>query len=314
MINFKSGEIIAVGEAMIEMAVTDKNFFRRGFAGDTFNTIWYMAKMLGSQFDIGFVTNVGVDSISDTFLEEIRSDGLKTNRIQKVSDRTMGLYMIELEGSERSFHYWRNNSAARLLADDGKWLSEAFSNTSLIHFSGITLAILSKESRERFFDNLNLARSNGARISFDPNIRPNLWSSRDEICETLQRFLTVTDIALPSFEDESIHWGDSSPEDTLNRFSREGVTEIAVKNGSGAVVAMAVGEKIIKPTAAVLGVCDTSGAGDAFNAGYLASRLLGYNQEESIVRGQKLGGEVIRHFGARHSKDILSTEFLKSFT
>ena len=314
MINFKSGEIIAVGEAMIEMAVTDQNVFRRGFAGDTFNTIWHMAQMLGGQFDVGFVTNVGVDSISDTFIEEIRSDGLKTNRIQKVSDRTMGLYMIELDGSERSFHYWRENSAARLLADDGEWLSKAISDTSLIHFSGITLAILSKESRERFFDSLNLARSNGARISFDPNIRPNLWASRDEICETLQRFLTVTDIALPSYEDESIHWGDSSPNDTLNRFAREGVAEIVVKNGSGAVVAMAGGKIIIRPTPVVLGVCDTSGAGDAFNAGYLASRLLGYNQEQSIVRGQKLGGEVIRHFGARLSKEIFSKGPFKSFT
>ncbi len=314
MINFKSGEIIAVGEAMIEMAVTDQNLFRRGFAGDTFNTIWYMAQMLGSQFDVGFLTNVGMDSISDAFVEEIRSDGVKTNRIQKVPDRTMGLYMIELDGSERCFHYWRKNSAARLLADDAEWLSEAISDTSLIHFSGITLAILSKESRKRLFDSLSLARSNGARISFDPNIRPKLWSSRHELCETLQRFLTVTDIALPSFEDESIHWGDSSPEDTLNRFASEGVTEIAVKNGSGAVVAMAGGETIIKPTPTVLGVCDTSGAGDAFNAGYLASRLLGYSQEHSIVRGQKLSGEVIRHFGARTSKGIFSKESFKSFT
>ena len=309
MLSFKSGEIVAVGEAMIEMAVTHEGLYRRGFAGDTFNTIWHMAQVLGSQFELGFVTKVGVDSLSDAFIEEVGKDGLTTKGVCQVSERTMGLYMIELDDAERHFHYWRNQSAARLLADDETWLTKAFEEASLIHLSGITLAILSEEARQRLLNSLKLARANGARVSFDPNSRPHLWASSDELCSTLQRFLSETDIALPSFEDETAHWGDTSPEDTLNRFALEGVDEIVVKNGPKAILAMADGEMIVKTTPTVSGVRDTSGAGDAFNAGYLASRLMGHNREKSVVSGQKLAAEVIRHFGARLPKDRIPALF-----
>ena len=310
MQSFKPGEIVSVGEAMIEMAVTHEGLYRRGFAGDTFNTIWHMAQVLGNQFDLGFVTKVGVDSLSDAFIEELDKDGLMTKGVCQVSERTMGLYMIEIDGVERHFHYWRNQSAARLLADDETWLTKAFEEASLIHLSGITLAILSEEARQRLLNSLKLARANGARVSFDPNIRPHLWASSDELCSTLQRFLSETDIALPSFEDETAHWGDTSPEDTLNRFVLKGVDEIVVKNGPKAILAMvAGGEMIVKTTPTVSGVRDTSGAGDAFNAGYLASRLMGQNQEKSVVNGQKLAGEVIRHFGARLPKDRVPALF-----
>ena len=309
MQSFKPGEIVSVGEAMIEMAVTHEGLYRRGFAGDTFNTIWHMAQVLGNQFDLGFVTKVGVDSLSDAFIEELDKDGLMTKGVCQVSERTMGLYMIEIDGVERHFHYWRNQSAAKLLADDEIWLRKAFGEASLVHLSGITLAILSEDARLRLFNTLKLARTNGTRVSFDPNIRPRLWASRDELCSTLQGFLSVTDIALPSFKDEANYWGDRSPEDTLNRFLREGVDEIVVKNGSKPIVAMADGKMIVKTTTNVSGVSDTSGAGDAFNAGYLASRLMGHNPEKSVVSGQKLAGEVIRHFGARTPKDRIPSLF-----
>ncbi len=309
MLSFKPGEIVAVGEAMIEMALNHEGLYRRGFAGDTFNTIWHMAQVLGNKFKLSFVTKVGDDSISNAFITELERDGLTTKSISKISKRNMGLYMIELDGVERRFHYWRNNSAARMLADDETWLSKTIGEASLIHLSGITLAILSVASRKRLFESLKLARANGARVSFDPNIRPQLWASSDELCTTLESFLSLIDIALPNFEDEAFHWGDTSPEDTINRLASAGVDEVIVKNGSKSVMALVDGEIILKTTSAVSDVLDTSGAGDAFNAGYLGSRIMGHKQEESLISGQKLAGEVIRHFGARIPKDQIPKLF-----
>ena len=54
----------------------------------------------------------------------------------------MGLYLIELEGAERSFHYWRSTSAARHLADDPGGLGAGLAGAGMVHLSGITLAIL----------------------------------------------------------------------------------------------------------------------------------------------------------------------------
>ncbi len=303
MLSFGTGKTVAIGEAMIEMAPDENGHYRRDFAGDTFNTAWHMAQVLGEKAHVGFATKVGQDGPSDAFVAELARDGLDVSAIGREPERTMGLYMIELDGIERSFHYWRNVSAARMLANDPAWLESAVCDANLIHLSGITVAIVPPDARSRLQKTLANARSNGARVSIDPNIRPKLWSSVDEIRSTISRFLEMTDIALPSFDDEQKHWGDESPDATLERFALAGVSEVVVKNGNAPISALSDGQKFAVDTPAVSNICDTSGAGDAFNAGYLAARLMGQDPAGSIVQGQQMSGEVIRHFGARIPKE-----------
>nr|WP_269149812.1 sugar kinase [Ruegeria lacuscaerulensis] len=300
---FGSRKALAIGEAMIEMADVGNETYRRGFAGDTFNTAWHMAQLLGDAAEVGFVTKVGMDSVSDAFVEQSQQDGLDVSGIGRSEARTMGLYMIELDGVERSFQYWRDTSAARLLADDLEWLEQAVTGAGLIHLSGITLAILSEPARETLFEALTKARAQGAIVSFDPNVRPRLWRSAEETRAVLARFNTLTDIALPSFDDESALWGEESPVQTVERLRRAGVVEIAVKNGAAALTAFCDDHLSEVPTQSVDGVRDTSGAGDAFNAGYLSARFKGCHQEKAVHWGQRTAGEVIRHFGARIPKD-----------
>lgn len=288
---------------MIEMAVVGEGTYQRSFAGDTFNTAWHMAQLLGPDFPVGFATKVGSDAISRSFTEELEADGIDVACVARDADRTMGLYMIELDGAERHFHYWRNHSAARLLGDDAGWLDRVARDAGLIHVSGITLAILSPDGRARLWDALAQARLRGARVSFDPNVRPQLWTNSTETRDTLAWFFEITDIALPSFDDEAALWGDASPDATLNRFARAGVTEIVLKNGAGAVQACSDGAEISVPTPPVSDIRDTSGAGDAFNAGYLAARLSGMDQANAIACGQRVSSRVLRCFGARLSKE-----------
>lgn len=213
--------------------------------------------------------------------------------------------MTELQGTERHFHYWRSVSAARLLADDTEWLKRGMAGAGLIHVSGITLAILSMDARTRLWNALADVRSSGSRISFDPNVRPKLWASKDETRVTLARFYELTDIALPSFDDEAALWSDASPEATCERFIAAGVREGVIKNGAGSVTAWSDESRITVKTPAVLDIRDTAGAGDAFNAGYLAVRLTGKNQSGAVAMGHKTSSEVIRHFGARIPAELL---------
>ncbi|MEM9435185.1 MAG: sugar kinase [Pseudomonadota bacterium] len=304
---FTSNRIRAVGEAMIEMAVIGEKTYRRGFAGDTFNTAWHMAQLLGGSAQVGFVTRVGRDAVSDAFVDQITQDGLDGSCLQRDETLTMGLYMIDLDGAERSFQYWRSASAARHLADDQASLNAVLDDAGLIHLSGISLAILSGQARERLFDALTRARALGARISFDPNIRPRLWASTQEIQDCVRQFLAITDIALPSFDDETGAWGDDTPKATLARIEAAGVGEIVVKNGANAVHAICGEGSVAVETHHVAVVKDTSGAGDAFNAGYLAARMLGRSQSEAIRSGQRISAEVIGHFGARIPKGSIPT-------
>ncbi len=299
MLTFKNTKAVATGEAMIEMAPIGEGQYRRSFAGDTFNTAWHMARALGARAEVGFVTRVGKDRLSDAFISELSQDGMDVSKISRDPDRAMGLYMIELDGVERSFSYWRNTSAARLLASDKTTIATALQDVGLIHLSGITLAILDEDGRTNLIGALEIARANGSIVSFDPNIRMKLWASLDEISETISRVLRVTDIGLPSFEDEAGHWGDVDPTATIARFAAAGVREVVVKNGNGPIQMFSDGLMSEYKTPTVSGICDTTGAGDAFNAGYLAARLLKHSANSAVRAGQDMSGDVLQHFGAR---------------
>lgn len=303
MLTFRFPHVVAIGEAMVELAPLGGDLYRRGIAGDTFNTAWHMARLLGDAARVGFLTRVGRDRLSDAFVAELAGDGLDASGITRDPERSMGLYMIELDGVERSFHYWRQTSAARRLADDPVHLAASLREAGLIHLSGITLAILAPEARETLLGVLAAVRTEGAIVSFDPNIRPSLWASETEIGETVARMLAMTDIALPSFDDEAAHWSDTTPAATVDRLRAAGVREIVVKNGAGNVCGAAEGVLFAVPTPPVEAIRDTTGAGDAFNAGYLAARLAGHTPAQAVTAGQRLSAEVIRTVGARAARD-----------
>src|SRR5690606_21942858 len=127
--------------------------------------------------------------------------------------------------------YWRNDAAARRLADDADALARSLAGRSLVYFSGITLAILAPEARETLAGALAAARNAGSLVAFDPNYRPRLWRAPGEAQEAFARVLPLCDIALPTFPDEQALFGDADPAATTARLSALGVGEVVVKNG-----------------------------------------------------------------------------------
>jgi 2-dehydro-3-deoxygluconokinase len=305
MLAFASRNVVAVGEAMVEMAPVGDGHYQRGFAGDTFNTAWHMALALEGHVKVGFASRVGQDRISDAFVAGLAADGLDVSGIGRDPVRNMGLYLIELDGVERSFHYWRDTSAARGLASDAGFLARALAGVGLIHLSGITLAILPPSDRETLFNALAEAREHGARVSFDPNFRPRLWASMEEVQHVIRQALALTDIALPSLDDEAKVWGDATSEATIARLAAAGVREVAVKDGAGPVSVLEDDQIRTVQTPEVRGIRDTTGAGDSFNAGYLSARLLGQTPQKAVAVGQTFSAEVIRHPGARLPKTMI---------
>jgi 2-dehydro-3-deoxygluconokinase len=297
----------AIGEAMVEMAPVRDGLYRRGFAGDTFNTVWHMAQWLGRRAEVGMVTRLGTDRISDDFLAQMVADGMVADGISRDTERGMGLYLIHLDGVERSFHYWRDTSAARRLADDPGVLAEAVRGAGLVHLSGITLAILPDAARAALLSVLAGYRAAGGVVSFDPNIRMRLWSSAEEMRRVVGRMLALTDIALPSLDDERTHFGDRDAGAVVARMAAAGVGEVVVKDGAGAVTIFAGGGMSQVETPPVAGIRDTTGAGDAFNAGYLAGRVLGLEAAMCVQAGQRLAGLVLQYPGARAPGDAVAT-------
>lgn len=303
---WRGRRIVGVGEAMVEFAPVGENLYRRGFAGDTLNTCWHMAQLLGTRAEVGYCTRVGTDGFSNQLVDFVTANGMNATQVARDPERTIGLYVISLAGAERSFSYWREASAARRLADDYDALGAAFDGCALIHVSGITLAVIGETGRANLHRALSEARAAGAIVSFDPNVRLQLWRDLDALRDAARKMLEVTDIALPSFDDEALVWGDAAADATVSRISAAGVGEIVVKHGAGDVAFLAGDVRGRAPTPVVTNIRDTTGAGDAFNAGYLAARFVGMPPRDSVSLAQRVAGEVIGHFGALAPKEALA--------
>jgi 2-dehydro-3-deoxygluconokinase len=295
---FRAGPLIGVGEAMVELAPVEGGLFAQGFAGDTLNTCWYLSRLVGDVRRVSYFTRVGEDALSNRFLEFLERSGIDASAVSRDLERTLGLYLISLDGAERRFSYWRDQSAARRLADDPGRLEDVLSEAALIHVSGISLAIVGDEGRRNLLAALSKARAGGAVVSFDPNLRRKLWPDEPILRAAMMDMFRTCDIALPSFDDENALWGDADPEASAARIAALGVGEIVVKNGPGPahVCSGSAGERV--PARQARDARDTTGAGDSFNAGYLAARISGLAVREACGFAHQLAAEVVRHPGA----------------
>jgi 2-dehydro-3-deoxygluconokinase len=301
------GGVAAIGECMLELSGAGDDLWRLGFAGDTFNTLWAVRALTNRTCD--YVSAFGDDAFSQRQIAFFESNGIGIAASPVIAGARPGLYAITLTGAERSFTYWRNDAAARQLARDAGALAESLKHRELIYFSGITLAILDEQARETLLGAIGSARAAGSRIAFDPNYRPRLWRSPTEAREATDRALAVSDIALPTFPDEQMLYGDASPDDTAARLQRAGVSEIVVKNGAEDAVLASSGSIEPVPAVTVHDSVDTTGAGDGFNGGYLSARLEDSAPAEAARRGHAVAAAVVRVRGALAPFETLRSAF-----
>lgn len=288
---------LSIGECMVEMAPAEDDRYAMGFAGDTFNTAWYARRMMLPEVEVTYLTAVGTDDLSQRMLSFMRGAGV-VPEAREIEDRTVGLYLVQLHDGERSFSYWRDTSAARCLADGLERLPRVVGQGDYAYFSGITLAILSREDRETLLGCLSEARRAGVTIVFDPNLRPRLWPAGDEMQDWIGKGAAVADIALPSYQDEATHFGDAAPEATANRFLEAGATTVMVKNGAGPVLGIDAESTFLTVEPPRVQIVDTTAAGDAFNAAALATLIAREPLEAAIDAGCRLASKVVTERGA----------------
>ena len=302
--------IVAIGECMIEMApFAIEGQFRLGYAGDTLNTAWYLRRLLGAGDQIDYFTAIGIDVTSDKMLEFLQEAGIGTERILRRDAKSVGLYMIQLQDGERSFSYWRSDSAARTLAADPVPLQAALDGAGLAYFSGVTLAILPPADRTRFLTVLRRFRDSGGLVVFDPNLRLKLWPSPQEMTEAVMQAAAVSDIELPSYDDEAQWFGDGNPAATLERYLRAQVGCCVVKNGADRLLFAEGGQRFCCDPNPDVKVVDSTAAGDSFNAGFIAARLKGAGLRDAVQAGAFLAAQVVAKRGA-----LVETAFPKEKT
>lgn len=296
-----SKRIAVIGECMVELQRQGPHI-KQSFGGDTLNTALYLSRLTHShEIETAYITGLGIDSFSQDMLAAWQQEHINTQFVFVSKDKNPGLYLIETDDhGERTFHYWRNDSAARYWLDQLELdnFAQSLSQFDMIYLSGISLAILPHDAREKLFAALSIAKESGSQIVFDNNYRPRLWSDQEETRTSYQRILSLTDIALLTFDDELMLYGDHTVETCIARTQALGVSEIVIKQGADACLIITAQEQLAVPATLVNHVVDTTAAGDSFSAGYLAKRLTGGTPEQAACNAHTLASTVIQHQGA----------------
>lgn len=303
----KVERIAIIGECMIELKKVD-NALLEGFGGDTLNTAIYLSRLTNEQgVDVSYITGLGKDPFSKDMLANWQEEHINTEMVHLSDHKLPGIYTIETGADgERSFYYWRNDSAAKywLRESDINEVIEQLNQHQLIYISGISLAILPIDCREKLIIALAACRNTGVKISFDNNYRPALWDKPEDAQKWYTKVLKLTDIAFLTYDDEEMLWGDSSEEHAIQRTQAFGVEEIVVKRGAEACFVITEKERISVSANKIDNIVDTTAAGDSFSAGYLAKRILGGTAEQSAIAGHQMAGAVIQYSGAIIPKSV----------
>jgi 2-dehydro-3-deoxygluconokinase len=291
--------VVCIGECMVELRAVGEDTFARSFAGDVYNTAVYLKRSLPTA-QVQLMTATGDDALSQAMRRTWRAQGIEDDLAFSVHGGSPGLYLIETDArGERSFQYWRKESAARrwlaLIEERGDSL---LWGADVIYISGIALAILTPEERIAAIELLRRLRTHVGRIAFDPNVRLRLWESPRAAIETIAAAFSTCDIALPSTEDLSWFLGVEEPMQQLTLLTQMGVPEIALTLGAGGCVIVDGERRTRLPGLRAERVVDTSGAGDSFNGVYLASRLQGGSPEQAAESALRVAARVVTHAGA----------------
>ncbi|NBB41352.1 sugar kinase [Sphingobium yanoikuyae] len=291
--------ITVIGEAMLELSRGSGDGWNLRYGGDVINTAIHLARA-GDK--VRFASAIGADPMSEDLRKAWEAEGVDTGLLIGTPGRTTGLYAIETdETGERSFHYWRGEAAARAMFEmpESGAMVDAAAQSDLLYFSLITLAILPDAGREALLALCERVKAGGGLIAFDGNYRPRLWSDAATARAWRDRAIALCDIGLPTLADE-VEMGEA--DDAADAAARWGAgegREIVVKLGAEGCL---VGGVLVPPPARV-DVVDSSGAGDAFNGGYLHARLAGAEPAEAALAGHRLAGWNIGRRGAIPARD-----------
>lgn len=284
--------IITVGEAM-GLFVADEvgslenvNKFTKYTAGAEMNVAIGISRL---GFNSYYVTKFGNDPLGKYVKNVLEKENVKTDYVFFSDEDITGFQLKErvLEGDPQVFNYRKGSAASKFnknLIDDID-----FTKFDHVHLSGVFLS-LTEATKEVSYCFAELARKNKVLTTFDPNLRPKLWRSKEEMVSTMNDLATKCDIILPGISEGEILTGYSTPEYIADFYLSKGLKCVIIKlgeagayyqeeNSKGAYVKGYNVDKII----------DTVGAGDGFAVGIISGLAQGLSLEETVKRGNAIG-------------------------
>lgn len=260
------------------------NRFRR-LAGGAESNVAIALRRLG--IPTGWFSRLGDDEFGSYVYSFLRGEGVDISRTTFDSKRPTGVFFKEQRHlTPGKVLYYRQGSAASAMAPEHLDI-DYIRAASHLHISGVTLS-LSDSCRATVDRAISVARSANVRISFDANIRLNIWNTkrwRDEIRRRLSLF---DEVYLTEFEAQLLTESDDV-DLALKKVSALGASTVAIKHGSRGATVAADGETVYQRPWPIGNSVQSHGAGDAFAAGLIARHVHGLSLREGTALAALLG-------------------------
>lgn len=305
------GEPLAVlGAQEVDTALKNVTHYQRYLAGAELNVAVGVSR-LGHTTE--YVSAVGDDPFGHYIKEAMKKRGVGTRYLTCDPNHQTGFYFKQSvsQGDPGVYYCRKNSAAANFKAQNLQQVD--LSDVRLVHVSGI-FAALSKANAKllnQFCDDLITQE---ILTTFDPNLRPTLWSSRDEMVAVTNELARKATIVLPGVDEGEQLVGSHQPEVIADFYlKRSDVTQaVIVKMGSqGAFIKDKTGRKRMISGFRIAQVVDTVGAGDGFAVGVISGLLDGLEINDAIKRGCAIGALAVTSPGDNDGYPTL--EELKAF-
>ncbi|MCM1157622.1 MAG: carbohydrate kinase [Bacteroidales bacterium] len=287
------GKLIGIGEALIDMIPTKSGSpikevpaFSPIVGGAPANVCGAYSKLGGESY---MITQLGKDPFGDKIIDNFRQYHIHDDYVSRTDKANTALAFVALkEDGNREFSFYRSPSADMLLEPE-QIKREWFDGASALHFCSVSLGDTPMKQAHK--QAVAYAAEAGCIISFDPNLRFNLWKSEKALKEAVWEFLPYAHVLKVSDEELEFITGTADEEKAVKSLFTGNVSLILYTKGEKGAMAYTK-----KNSAGADGVkvkaVDTTGAGDAFIGSFLFNlveelqeiKTLDALPEESLVR------------------------------
>lgn len=291
------GEPIALfGSEEVDKTLAEAGHFQKYLAGAEVNVAVGVAR-LGHSSE--YLTQIGQDPFGEFITDRLNAYQVGTNYVTKTPKHWTAFQLKDrVSHGDPNIFYFRKGSAATYF-DQAILDKIDFSEIKIAHLSGIFPAI-STNAQIAFRYLISLLEKHQIPTTFDPNLRPQLWESQEQMVSTINDLASHATIVLPGINEGEILVGSTDPETIADFYlANSQVTEtVIVKLGTeGAYVKQKDGRSFTVPGFKVREVVDTVGAGDGFAVGLITALMEGETLKEAVIRANAIGAMAVQSAG-----------------
>lgn len=287
-------KLIGIGEALIDFipgetgkSIQQVKAFKPAVGGAPANVCGAFTK-LGGKSD--FITQLGNDPFGDKIIAEFKAWGIGCEHIVRTHEANTSLAFVALkEDGNREFSFYRNPGADMLLQPDAikeQWFLDGYG----LHFCSVSLQECPmKEAHKRA---IAYGKRNNMLISFDPNVRLNLWKDREALKKVILEFLPSANIVKISDEELEFITGTADINKAKEILFQGDVKVIVYTKGAKGAEAYTK-KAMASITGTPMNAVDTTGAGDGFIGAFLYQL---WRDNVSVERLEALSEEALKTY------------------